>query len=280
MRVLLAAEARGSIEVLHHIRDGLAVRGCSTDLVLISSSSALSCVYDDVPDIRLEMRETLLCSAPRYSCIVVGLSGAKAPEIDLVLAARESGVPTIGVLDNVESLKARFPQDPSLLPDYIVVSGYQNGESFEVQLRTLYGLPVAASLIARTALVPNLRERQAEIHVKKFSDQARDEIIKKIFSRAHECRESSSNLALNSPTIVAIYTNNIPPTDHYWRSSGYTLSEIAGAFQNSLVCTQEALRVLGTRDGVHVVVRPHPNEPEGVTQPLAHKYGATFMPHG
>jgi hypothetical protein len=279
-KVLIVGESRGSTEVLAPLARELSATGHRVEIVA-TGSSAESVGFADLPFYRVRESDfpSLVRALESCGLLLVGITGSHSVEAKLCAAARSLAVRSIGVLDNVDNLTARFPANEDDYPDLIVLSGQMPGAF--LQQRPLPWLMNQNRFIA----VDNLRRAAALRRRLEFQRIGRTRILQQALSYSGtfipghlDADVLLAEIVLGEARLVVFYSQNISPNSPFWRSYGHQEGELIETFARNQRVALKALVMLRQLPRVHVAIRPHPRESFGTSFDLARELGALYFP--
>ena len=121
-RVVLAAESRGSAEILAPLAGELMLR--NMEVVMLGLGTALERKGFGLRHVFsvTDKSEISLSSWPtNCQLLITGLTGRHSAEVALCRLARARGIFCVGILDNVDGLEVRLHPDASALPHIILI---------------------------------------------------------------------------------------------------------------------------------------------------------------
>jgi hypothetical protein len=279
-KVLCVGESRGSAEVLEPLARALLIQGHEVE-ILAAGSVAESYGFANLPYRHSadEELDSLASSLTDVGLLIVGVTGSHSVEAGLCTAARSLGIPSVGVLDNVDNVLARLPYDAAAYPDLLVLSG-----TLPAALLRQAPIPWLESQ-NRFLAVDNLRRDSAARRQNRFRTIGRTQVLQEIFAHPGTSIPVWLNQAALLPTLISgeaklvvLYSQNIVPTSPFWRSYGHDEAELAQMYAGSLIVTAKTLTTIRKFPKVYPAIRPHPRETPQTSLEIARELGAIYLP--
>jgi hypothetical protein len=279
-KVLCVGESTGSAEALEPLARELLIRGHEVE-ILATGSVAESEGFANLPYRHAadEELDSLASSLTDVELLIVGVTGSHSAEAELCTAARSLGIPSVGVLDNVDNVLARLPYDAAAYPDLLVLSG-----KLPPVLLSQAPIPWLESQ-NRFLVVDNLRRDSAARRQNSFRIIGRAQVLREIFAHPGTSIPVWLNQAELLPTLISgeaklivLYSQNIVPTSPFWRSYGHDEAELAQIYAGSLIVTAKTLATIRKFPKVYPAIRPHPRETPQTSLEIATELGAIYLP--
>ncbi len=193
-----------------------------------------------------------------YDLVVAGVSGPQTPDGYVIRAARDRGIPVVGVVGQNRVFNVRFGTVDDL-PDHITVPGE---DSYDL-VREAVGECLATEIIRRAVPVGFPAFDHYAATRERFTSKRREAFV--------------AELELEGPFVFYPSANLDPNTDYMRRSTRDPVDK-RQRFEYALRLTEETFRVASDL-GLHMVVKPHPGEQ---TRPrhtlgLAERFGVTYL---
>ncbi len=277
MRIVVVAESKGSVEVLLPLCLEWRQRGATVFAIAVGTP-AEAAGFGNFPFLLAPQAPPGLIMAELAGAdlLLVGLTGSASPERDAVALALQSGIPVVGVLDNVDRIAGRLSPGP--LPDLVLLSGDILPSAAADALETAFG-PEGRNRADAIRVVGNLRRDLAAQRRSNFDAKARRQVL--AAALAGSCApEVIAETIGGARKPVVLFSQTIAPTAPYWLSYGVDAREPRGLYAAGLIASAKTLAHLAGRKDVTLIMRPHPAELAEPARHLCESFGAVLSPPG
>lgn len=270
-RILAVAESRGSCEALGPLVAAFRNRGFETCALAVGTAREAEGFAD--PAVRLIRAEEIEQSelVRGAALLLTGLTGPVSPERRVAALARSSGIPVVGVADNLDRIADRISADPRDGPDLILVSGGAGLDGARHDLSAAHG-DAGAALAGRLVQIGNLRADAALARRAAFGFQRRSEVLARAFPGMN--RLLLDRLLSDDLRLLILYTQNMRPDAPHWSSYRLPITERRQLYRSSIAITGRVLSAAASMPGVVAATRPHPGEDPEPTASLSADFGA------